>query len=41
MKYILCLLFGHKLVAYHDKDMFGYEYIWQKQYCSRCGKRFN
>jgi len=40
---LICKLFGHskKTVSAHEKDMFGYEYVWQKLYCSRCGKRVN
>jgi len=41
MKEVLCKIFGHsKKVTYgHEKDMFGYEYVWQPKYCSRCGKK--
>ncbi|WP_268055969.1 hypothetical protein [Clostridium estertheticum] len=39
IKKIICFIFNHKLVAYHDRDIFGKEYIWQKQYCGRCGKK--
>jgi hypothetical protein len=38
---LVCIIMGHKIVAAHDKDMFGYEYVWQKKYCSRCGMRVN
>lgn len=41
MKKVLCLILGHKPVMASEKDMFGYEYIWQKVYCGRCGKRLN
>ena len=38
---ILCLLLGHKPIRESERDMFGYEYVWQKVYCRRCGKRLN
>jgi|GEM_PF-3968121 len=41
MKNIICFLLGHIPVREHIKDMFGYEYVWQKVYCKRCGKRLN
>jgi hypothetical protein len=36
---LLCWLGIHKLVTAHEKDMFGYEYVWQPKVCKRCGKR--
>jgi len=41
VKRIICLLFGHKPEREHEKDGFGNEYVWQKIYCKRCGKRLN
>lgn len=41
MENILCFLLGHIPVRKNEKDMFGYEYVWQKIYCKRCGKRLN
>jgi hypothetical protein len=41
MKRLICLLIGHKPVRGSEKDMFGYEYVWQKVYCKRCSKRLN
>lgn len=38
---IFCLIFGHIPITEHEKDMFGYEYVWQKVYCERCGKSLN
>jgi hypothetical protein len=35
---LICLIFGHKREREHQKDMFGYEYVWQREYCKRCGK---
>jgi hypothetical protein len=39
LKKILCLILGHIPERCHEKDCFGYEYVWQKVYCKRCGKR--
>ncbi len=36
---ILCKIGIHKLVRGHEKDMFGYEYVWQPMVCKRCNKR--
>lgn len=41
MKYNLCLLLGHIPIRKNEKDMFGYEYAWQKVHCKRCGKRLD
>ncbi|HZK34884.1 MAG TPA: hypothetical protein VFD33_06215 [Bacillota bacterium] len=41
MKRIICFLLGHKPVTGQEKDMFGFEYVWQKAHCSRCGKKLN
>ena len=30
MKKLLCFILGHKPVKKQKKDMFGYEYVWQK-----------
>lgn len=35
---LLCFLFGHKITQTEDRDMFGYKYVWQREYCERCGK---
>lgn len=36
---IVCKFSGHRPLYDHEKDMFGYEYVFQKCHCSRCGKR--
>lgn len=43
MKHLICKIFGHskKTIRGKQKDMFGYEYVWQPEYCSRCGERVN
>jgi len=41
IKKILCMFLGHIKVVEHEKDMFGYEYAYQKEYCKRCGKILN
>lgn len=38
MTWIACLLLGHKPVSTNNRDMFGYEYVWQRKYCERCRK---
>lgn len=38
---LLCLLLGHISISEHKADMFGYEYVWQRKYCKRCGKTLN
>lgn len=38
---ILCLVLGHKRKMLNERDMFGLEYVWQKEICDRCGKRLN
>ena len=36
---ILCIFLGHIRAKEHEKDMFGHEYVYQKEYCRRCDKR--
>lgn len=36
---LLCRLFKHQPEFEHNKDMFGYEYVYQRCFCNRCGKR--